>query len=808
MLPIPPSAVGLCIGVLAGALFSAPVTAWTDLGIFDGRRAATAWHAPSSTPVLPRPGLFRDAAGVEFAVPMHTVADRVYRDADLHLDLASFSEFSLSLRLEHPAAVSRATLYFKSGNGWYGGWFNVHTDGWQTITLARDDFAVEGMPSGWHRIDGIRIALWKAADINTRVGIAAIRARVNPVAILRNSDAITTLPGEKISIERAVNRLTRWLRGYGLNVAVMDDHDLKTGGIPAACRLIILPYNPQPPETTLKALQAFTARGGRLITIYTLEQPRLAALLGLGNKRWMRADPPDALAVMRFKRPGDDGLPITIRQNSWNANIPEVLTASVLASWHNSAGEDSGLPSVTLGKNGAFIGHILTNVERERKIEMLLALAVMLVPDLMPLLTAVVTARADTLFEYADWPQTRTFIVQTAHRHGRTAHIAGTLRELDRLRADGGDAPAPRTFGDVLARTATRRRLILKAYSEAVAPGAFVARRELRGVWCHDAGGIPGRTWAPLIRELKAAGFNTLFANHLWGGLAYYPSEVLPVSPRIASEGDLLRQCLDACRTEGIALHVWQVLWVLDNAPAAFVADMERSGRLMQDRTGKSGTWLCPTHPANMDLAVNAACEVGRHYAVAGVHLDYARYPDANSCYCNGCAGRFRAATGRTAVPWPASVVTGTDRDAFLAWRRDQITVTVARIGRELKAIRPDIAISAAVWGNWPGVRDSIGQDWGRWCQAGLLDFVCPMNYVTSASEAVALFTGQLPAAGPSVPVYPGIAPTTHNLPPEEVIRQIDRLRAAGAKGFLLFELDGDLLDLHLPVLGAGATAK
>jgi hypothetical protein len=82
------------------------------------------------------------------------------------------------------------------------------------------------------------------------------------------------------------------------------------------------------------------------------------------------------------------------------------------------------------------------------------------------------------------------------------------------------------------------------------------------------------------------------------------------------------------------------------------------------------------------------------------------------------------------------------------------------------------------------------------------------MNYVTSAAEAVSLFTGQLRAVGTSVPIYPGIAPTTHNLAPEETVRQVDSLRASGAKGFVLFDLDPDLQNTHLPALRAGATAN
>jgi hypothetical protein len=36
-------------------------------------------------------------------------------------------------------------------------------------------------------------------------------------------------------------------------------------------------------------------------------------------------------------------------------------------------------------------------------------------------------------------------------------------------------------------------------------------------------------------------------------------------------------------------------------------------------------------------------------------------------------------------------------------------------------------------------------------------------------------------------------------------VHQVDLVRGEGAKGFVLFELDRDLLEVHLPALRAGA---
>lgn len=777
--------------------------AWTPLGLFEGRNADLEWKAPDGSAIRPQPDLYNGQAGLRMKVPMPRVADRFYRDAALSLDLAAFTEFSLAIRISNPEAVARCSLYFKSGGGWYGGWFTAGSTQWQTVTLARGAFSAEGTPAGWNRIEGVRLAFWKAGDADTRVEIADLRGRSSPIAILNNSSAGNSMPAEKPVIDRAVERLRLWFEGCGLHAGVMDDDDLTGNGPPPGTRLMILPFNPDLTPTTVKVLQAFVAKGGKLIVAYALP-PELAPLLGLGGKRWMKADPPDLFSAIHFNTNAPGGLPPAVGQGSWNANIPEPLSARIVGTWAGATGTGPGLAAVTIGDGGVFIGHVLTNVDRDRKMQMLLALSVALAPDLAPLLAGQLRDQASRLFGLADWTQTRDFIAQTAARHGRRRAAETALPAIDKALANaqqGGNAE----FGDRYAESESLRRLVRQAYFEAVGP--VPEARELRGAWCHHAAGVPGQPWAATVRQFKHAGLNTLFANHQWAGVAYYPSKVLPVSPLVAAQGDLLRQCLDACRGEGVALHLWSVLWVLENAPEAFVGEMDKAGRLMKDRYGKTVKWLCPANPLNLELAVNAAVEAVRQYEVDGFHLDYIRYPDGDSCYCGVCASRFRKDTGRAAVQWPADVVTGPDREAFQAWRRQQITAAVGRIRREVKAARPSVLVSAAVWAGWPGVRDSIGQDWVSWCRDGLLDFVCPMNYVTTAAEAVSLFNSQRSAVGPSVPLYPGIAPTSCNLPPEETVRQVDSLRQAGAKGFVLFELDQDLQDMHLPALRAGATS-
>jgi uncharacterized lipoprotein YddW (UPF0748 family) len=316
-------------------------------------------------------------------------------------------------------------------------------------------------------------------------------------------------------------------------------------------------------------------------------------------------------------------------------------------------------------------------------------------------------------------------------------------------------------------------------------------------------------SWEQSTTALKKAGFNTLFANMLWPGCAYYPSAIVPPPlPTDPAQGNQLENCLKACRKNGIRLHLWKVCWNLDHASPKFIAAMRSQHRLQHKADGSEKNWLCPSDPRNRKLELDAIIEAARKYPIDGIHLDYIRYPDADCCYCSGCRKRFEAFIGSKIAKWPADVTSGKYRAEYQKWRRRNITTFVAEASRAAKKARKGIKFSVAVFGSWPSCRDSIAQDWVKWARAGYLDFICPMNYVTDDSKAAELITRQLRDVGKACPVYPGLGPSARNLSPEQTLHQLQIIRRAGAEGFLLFDLDNDLINRHLPALSAGATAK
>jgi len=269
--------------------------------------------------------------------------------------------------------------------------------------------------------------------------------------------------------------------------------------------------------------------------------------------------------------------------------------------------------------------------------------------------------------------------------------------------------------------------------------------------------------------------------------------------------GNQLAQCAAAARGAGLEIHAWKVCWNLALADKNLVEKLKKQGRLQRDNRGVSLPWLCPSDPANVELELNTIVEVLENYDVDGIHLDYIRYPDGNACYCPGCRERYENFSGQPVGNWPAEVISGKREKSYKAWRRAQITKFVQTVRREMKKIKPQAKLSAAVYPKYPECAESMGQDWGSWLKEGTVDFVCPMDYMPSASSFREILARQLALPNGSGRIYPGIGATldTGDLPGEIFLDQLRALRECQAGGFMLFDLNPSLAANFLPLIAA-----
>lgn len=197
---------------------------------------------------------------------------------------------------------------------------------------------------------------------------------------------------------------------------------------------------------------------------------------------------------------------------------------------------------------------------------------------------------------------------------------------------------------------------------------------------------------------------------------------------------DPLAEAIREGRRRGLRVHAYlNVLpaWAQSESPpksAGHVYTAHRSW-LMADSDGATMTpgnfyaFLDPGIPEVREHLVKLFSRLVKDYDVDGVHLDYIRYPHERGdfSYHARVVKDFRAIYGRNPYQAP---------EEWAAFRRRQVTDTVAAIRKGINETRPGIELSAAVMANTRIGRTQAYQEPIVWLQKGYVDAVTPMTYV------------------------------------------------------------------------------
>lgn len=127
------------------------------------------------------------------------------------------------------------------------------------------------------------------------------------------------------------------------------------------------------------------------------------------------------------------------------------------------------------------------------------------------------------------------------------------------------------------------------------------------------------------------------------------------------------------------------------------------------------GYFIDPGIPQVQDYLLDVFSDIVSGYPeLAGLHLDYVRYPD--SVWGHHPISKRRYATEGKGLSWND-------------WRTLQVTEFVTKCRDRIKSIRPEIMLSAAVFADIEQARNLYAQDWYSWLQQGLIDRAYPMAY-------------------------------------------------------------------------------
>ena len=783
-------------GVVSTIAGSAMVDAFDDTS---NREARQRWRAIEQSPSV---HISKDG-GVVFPVTFSDGRDRVYWDRGVSMNLTDYSSFKLDLDCPNPEVMRSLAIYFKSGDGWYIWNKPIHESGRQHVTLLKSDFKTEGSPKGWGYIERIRISPWKGTTSNSELTLYALTAHADGILLVKGTTSVQD-PSERKVAAKIAGRVEQLLSDADVIFGVIDDAAVSAGALKHA-DIAVLPYNPYPDARELAALKAFVKSGGKLLVFYSSSED-LAALMQMKLGDYTKAAYDGQWQYIRFVHPEKWHVPGRIYQESTNIRpvYPGKKSSRVIAYWEDLKGKQQE-PALVVSDQGVWMTHVLLNDDAQRKQELLLGLLGHFNPDVLRIAADRALAQAGKIDSFTGM----TDVTEYLSKHRRDARhprrIDDWVAEAQGAYLDMQYYYQKQQYANVIRSERKCRTALLNAYAGVQKPRFG----EFRGVWDHDGlGWYPGN-WNKTCKQLKQFGMTAIFPNLLWGGLAHYDSDVMPTSDSYRRYGDLLHKSIQGAHHAGLKLHVWIVCWNLGNTTPDFLDAMKQAGRLQKNSHDQTIGWLCPSHPENIRLMLDAIREIVTNYDVDGIHLDYIRFPNSQTCYCPTCHKRFETETGMRVPSWPGDVMKpGKLHDAFVQWRSGVMTEFVHRARKEIQTINPDVKLSAAVFGKYPSCRDSVGQDWVHWVRKGYLDFVCPMNYTVRLSDFDTWTKEQLSYVKDGRGLYPGLGVTASEsqLTPDEVIEQILALREIGAGGFMLFDLSDTLLKDTLPALSAGVS--
>ncbi|MEG0517804.1 MAG: putative glycoside hydrolase [Bacteroidales bacterium] len=218
--------------------------------------------------------------------------------------------------------------------------------------------------------------------------------------------------------------------------------------------------------------------------------------------------------------------------------------------------------------------------------------------------------------------------------------------------------------------------------------------------------------------------------------------------------------------------------------------------------------WVCPSREENIEYLKERVRELADIEGLAGIHLDFIRYPDAilpyalhesrgvvqdkvyplwDFCYCPVCRENFKSKTGID----PITLEDPTSNQEWMQYRWDALANFASEICKEIKAHHK--TASAAVFASPEESKKLVRQDWAHFKN---IDIIFPMLYHKfygweDSMVETATYQGveALKSAGSSAYLCTGLF--VGHVPKERITEFFTMAKAGGSKGICLFSIEG-----------------
>lgn len=335
---------------------------------------------------------------------------------------------------------------------------------------------------------------------------------------------------------------------------------------------------------------------------------------------------------------------------------------------------------------------------------------------------------------------------------------------------------------------------------------------EVRAIWVTRFDFKTPADVETIVANCARAGFTDIFFQIRGNGTVFYPSRIEPWAFELTGTNveftgrnpgwDPLKTAAVSAKQRGVRLHAYMNVlpgWrgVKDPPRSASQLWTAHPDWFMVDSLGQrmrptSGwySFLNPALPEVRQYLSQLAAELSR-YDIAGLHLDYIRFPYdykdvAPQLYPKASAEEIRRRSDFSYDRASKELVQQRYKGDWGAFRRDVVSRTVADLRESFAARRSTpCVISSSVLADFDTGYRTAFQDSRRWVREKTVDWLVPMNYNPQLfDERLSKIRKSLGRSGTAEHLVVGI---DCKASPNEIRRQIAAVKKAGCRGYALF---------------------
>lgn len=294
-------------------------------------------------------------------------------------------------------------------------------------------------------------------------------------------------------------------------------------------------------------------------------------------------------------------------------------------------------------------------------------------------------------------------------------------------------------------------------------------------------------------------------------GEVYYNSSIESRAKSVEKNFDPLKYAVIKTQSTALRIHAWVnmfYIWGGNRFPenknhlihkfADYVLrDKEFPDYKSLRKQGFEGFFLDPKVPEVRNGLLIILEEIAANYNLAGIHLDYYRYP--NLTYSFTPASRTIFMMDKIYDPWllyngppgkynevTYKVFIGADRE-YRASLSEVLSNYLRTISISVKKINSEIELSVAVKPDPVIAKHRYFQDWIGWIEKNYCDFVVPMNYRTDWVEFDSVLKQVL---NRKIEKKIMIGISTYNQDVLAVMQRLEVVKSDGFAGYSLFSFN------------------